>query len=52
MTANGWLKFDVAEDTSLVQIYAVSGEWFMMIPKFLCPNIQVPISEDDITVFL
>jgi len=31
MTANGWVKFDVAEDKSFVGLYAVLGEWVVVI---------------------
>jgi len=34
------VKFDVAEDKYLVRFYAVLGQWFMMIRRFLCPSFQ------------
>jgi len=33
MTANVWVKFDVAENKCLVRFYAVLGEWFLMIQR-------------------
>jgi len=42
MTANGWVKFDVAENKCLVGYYAMSGEWFVMIRRtFVFPYPSV-----------